>query len=66
MGGGGNTTLTNRRANERGSRSLLDAHSFAWPDDGSLSMLDTTHREAGSFACDTVNPHALDGRPRQG
>ena len=56
--GGGIPKLINRRANERGSRCLLDAHSFAWPDDGSLSLLDTTHREAGFFACDTVNPNA--------
>lgn len=48
----------NRKANEQGNTSFANSNCWYWPDDASLPLADTSHREAGLWAFDTVNPNA--------
>ena len=57
-GGGRSLAARNRRSAERSEHSLSPHHAYTWPNDRSLSLADDTHRKAGFWAVDTVNPNA--------
>ena len=39
------------------SNFLQGPNAWNWPDDQSLSMFDSSHRQAGVWAIDTINPN---------
>ena len=58
---GGRPRVSNRRHAENKKAGTASAAGPAWPNDLSLAMNDVSHREAGLFAIDTVNPNAWGG-----
>ena len=56
--GGGRPMISNRRHAETKKAGTANMDGPAWPNDGSLATNDTSHRSAGLFAVDTVNPNA--------
>ena len=55
---GGGKPKVNRRANEQGPTGFANSNCWFWPSDASLPLTDTSHRKAGLWAFDTVNPNA--------
>ena len=56
--GGGRPDICNRRNRETKGREVNGHNGPAWPNDKSISLRDVSHRDAGLFAIDTVNPNA--------
>ena len=56
--GGGTPVICNRRWKETKGRQIDGPNGPKWLSDQSISLSDTTHRDAGFFAIDTVNPNA--------
>ena len=56
--GGGEPDVCNRRYKETKGREANGHNGPTWPNDKSISPRDVSHREAGLFAIDTVNPNA--------
>ena len=56
--GGGRPEICNRRCSETKGLKLDGFNGPAWPNDKSISLSDWSHRKAGLFAIDTVNPNA--------
>ena len=56
--GGGKPDVCNRRHNEIRGREVDGHNGPTWPNDKSISLSDVSHRKAGLFAIDTVNPNA--------
>ena len=56
--GGGKPDVCNRRYKETRGRKANGHNGPTWPNDKSISLRDVSHREAGLFAVDTVNPNA--------
>ena len=55
--GGGLSQISNRRASERRKATWDWRDDWKWHNDRSLATADATHRQAGLFAIDTVNPN---------
>ena len=56
--GGGRPDICNRRYRETKGREANGHNGPAWPNDKTISLSDVSHRGAGFFAVDTVNPNA--------
>ena len=56
--GGGRPDVCNRRCREAKGPEVDGFNGPAWPNDKSISLSDWSHRKAGLFAIDTVNPNA--------
>ena len=50
--------MCNRRHRETKGREAGGHNGPTWPNDKSISLSDVSHRKAGLFAIDTVNPNA--------
>ena len=55
---GGRPQISRKRDSDKPANYLHGPNAWTWPNDQSLSMADDTHRRAGWWAIDTVNPNS--------